>query len=319
MATFARSDDLQGAEFVGADLRGARFVGVRPVRCRDARGRHRGADIDAPWLSERRERPARQRRRRGPVRRGRAQPPLPRSRRAAGRGPGRSARGLGRARAHLGGHARARRGDAGRHGRRLGRTASGRSRRRCGTWCWPRTCGWAGRSWSSSSRSTRSGCRTPARGRRPDMSVFTTATPSYAEVLEVRAGRVAMVRDFLAAVTPEELAAERRNPHDPELPGDRPLLPARDPRGGVGAPPLRRPRPRPDRGVPRGGVSGPIRADLASSAGRRSGSAVRRSTDGSTRRAQCRHHDGVAQGVVARARSPARGARGPSRPSRRRP
>jgi DinB superfamily/Pentapeptide repeats (8 copies) len=51
-----------------------------------------------------------------------------------------------------------------------------------------------------------------------DLSVFATVTPSYAEVLEVRAGRVAMVRDFLAAVTQEELAAERRNPHAPEYP-----------------------------------------------------------------------------------------------------
>ena len=51
-----------------------------------------------------------------------------------------------------------------------------------------------------------------------DMSVFATATPSYAEVLEVRAGRVAMVRDFLATVTPDELAATRRNPRDPEHP-----------------------------------------------------------------------------------------------------
>ena len=50
------------------------------------------------------------------------------------------------------------------------------------------------------------------------MSVFTTATPSYADVLEVRAGRVAMVRDFLATVTPDELAATRKNPHDPEYP-----------------------------------------------------------------------------------------------------
>ena len=48
-----------------------------------------------------------------------------------------------------------------------------------------------------------------------DMSVFSTVTPSYAEVLEVRAGRVAMVRDFLASVTPEVLDAPRRNPHDP--------------------------------------------------------------------------------------------------------
>jgi uncharacterized protein YjbI with pentapeptide repeats len=49
-----------------------------------------------------------------------------------------------------------------------------------------------------------------------DMSVFATRTPSYAEVLEARSDRVAMVRDFLAGVTPDELAATRRNPHDPE-------------------------------------------------------------------------------------------------------
>lgn len=48
-----------------------------------------------------------------------------------------------------------------------------------------------------------------------DMTVFTTVTPSYAEVLDVRAGRVAMVRDFLATVTSDELAAARRNPWDP--------------------------------------------------------------------------------------------------------
>ena len=56
------------------------------------------------------------------------------------------------------------------------------------------------------------------RGRRLDLSIFATVTPSYAEVLEVRAGRVAMVRDFLATVTSDELAATRRNPHDPEYP-----------------------------------------------------------------------------------------------------
>ena len=49
-----------------------------------------------------------------------------------------------------------------------------------------------------------------------DLSIFTTVTPSYAEVLEVRADRVAMVRDFLATVTSEELAAVRRNPWEPE-------------------------------------------------------------------------------------------------------
>ncbi len=51
-----------------------------------------------------------------------------------------------------------------------------------------------------------------------DMSVFTTTTPSYDEVLEVRAGRVAMVGDFLATVTVEELATPRANPWAPQHP-----------------------------------------------------------------------------------------------------
>ena len=48
-----------------------------------------------------------------------------------------------------------------------------------------------------------------------DPSVFTTTVPTYDEVLEVRAGRVAQVRDFLASVTPDELAATRTNPWAP--------------------------------------------------------------------------------------------------------
>jgi hypothetical protein len=51
-----------------------------------------------------------------------------------------------------------------------------------------------------------------------DMSVFTTVEPSYVDVLEVRAGRVGMVRDFLATVTPDELTATRKNPHNPDYP-----------------------------------------------------------------------------------------------------
>jgi len=51
-----------------------------------------------------------------------------------------------------------------------------------------------------------------------DMSVFATDAPSYADVLEVRAGHVAMVRDFLATVTPDDLAATRKNPWAPEYP-----------------------------------------------------------------------------------------------------
>jgi hypothetical protein len=51
-----------------------------------------------------------------------------------------------------------------------------------------------------------------------DMSVFTTVTPTYAEVIEARAGRVAMVRDFLATVTTGDLRTTRRNPWAPRHP-----------------------------------------------------------------------------------------------------
>ncbi len=51
-----------------------------------------------------------------------------------------------------------------------------------------------------------------------DMSVFSRVTPSYTEVLDVRAGHVARVRDFLATVTTDELAATRTNPWSPDHP-----------------------------------------------------------------------------------------------------
>ncbi|WP_309650264.1 DinB family protein [Nocardioides sp.] len=51
-----------------------------------------------------------------------------------------------------------------------------------------------------------------------DPSVFSTEQPSYDEVLAVRAGHVALVRDFIATVTPELLQEERRNPWDPAHP-----------------------------------------------------------------------------------------------------
>jgi hypothetical protein len=51
-----------------------------------------------------------------------------------------------------------------------------------------------------------------------DLSIFVTERPSYDEVLAVRAERVAMVRDFLATVTPERLAEPRTNPWAPQHP-----------------------------------------------------------------------------------------------------
>jgi hypothetical protein len=49
-----------------------------------------------------------------------------------------------------------------------------------------------------------------------DPSVFDTGTPAYAHVLEVREGRVAMVRDLLATLTQQDLASPRRNPWAPD-------------------------------------------------------------------------------------------------------
>lgn len=51
-----------------------------------------------------------------------------------------------------------------------------------------------------------------------DMSLFTTNQPTYEQVLEVRAGRAAMVRDFLATVTAADLNTTRRNPWAPQYP-----------------------------------------------------------------------------------------------------
>ena len=53
---------------------------------------------------------------------------------------------------------------------------------------------------------------------RLDRSVFATETPSWAEVLEARAGRVEMVRDFLATITADELTVARANPWAPAYP-----------------------------------------------------------------------------------------------------
>lgn len=51
-----------------------------------------------------------------------------------------------------------------------------------------------------------------------DMSVFTTRPVTFADVLEARAGRVAMVREFLTTVTEEDLRAARPNPWSPDYP-----------------------------------------------------------------------------------------------------
>lgn len=49
-----------------------------------------------------------------------------------------------------------------------------------------------------------------------DESVFSTATPSFDEVIAARTERQTMVRAFLAEVTPKQLGQPRKNPHAPE-------------------------------------------------------------------------------------------------------
>ena len=51
-----------------------------------------------------------------------------------------------------------------------------------------------------------------------DDSEFSAKAPTLSEVLEARADRQAMVRDYLAGLTPDTLAKPRRNPHDPAFP-----------------------------------------------------------------------------------------------------
>lgn len=51
-----------------------------------------------------------------------------------------------------------------------------------------------------------------------DMSIFVTTPPSWDEILEVRAAHQAMVTDFLASVTDDELAAPRPNPWSEQHP-----------------------------------------------------------------------------------------------------
>ena len=214
--TFTRSDDLQGAEFVEADLRGARFIGadlsgvvMRGVEVREA-------DIDAPWLSNGES-----------FLRVNGVDVIPLVEAELNRRfPGRADR-------------RAEDPDGLRAAwAALERTWTGTLERVAampagtvdvsvgGEWSFAQTLRhlvlatdtWLGRGILEIEQPFHPvGLAGPgAEEDGLDMSVFTTVTPSYGEVLEARAGRVAMVRNFLAAVTADELAATRRNPWNPE-------------------------------------------------------------------------------------------------------
>jgi hypothetical protein len=216
MATFTRSDELQGAEFADANLRGARFVradlsGV-VMRAVDVAG----ADIDAPWLLDGES-----------------------SLRVNGvdvaplveaelnrRFPGRADRRAGDPDGLRAAWAALERTWAATLERVAAMPAGTVDVSVGGEWSFAQTLrhlvmatdSWLGRGILENEQPFhpigQPNVEYETDGN--DMSVFTTATPSYGEVLEVRAGRVAMVRDFLDTVTSAELAATRKHPGDPE-------------------------------------------------------------------------------------------------------
>ena len=214
MATFTGSDDLQGAKFVEANLRGARFVEADLSGVVMRAVEVSGADIDAPWLPH------------GEPLRVNGVNVVPYVEAELDRRfPGRADRrakdpdGLRAAWAAL------ERTWAATLERVAAMPAENVDVSVAGEWSFAQTLRhlvlatdmWLRRSVLEIEKPYHplgKGFGAPDDG--VDTSIATTATPSYAEVLEVRAGRVAMVRDFLAGVTSEELAATRRSPHDPD-------------------------------------------------------------------------------------------------------
>jgi hypothetical protein len=216
MATFTRSDDLRGAEFVDADLRGARFVGADLSGVVMRGVEVRGADIDAPWLSA-----------------GESffrvngvdvtpfvEAELDR------RFPGRTDRRAGDPDGLRTAWAALERTWAATLERVAAMPAGTVDVSVDGEWSFAQTLrhlvlatdAWLGRAILGIGQPFHpiGQAFAGAEDEGLDMAIFTTVTPSYAEILEVRAGRVAMVRDFLATVTSDVLAATRKNPWSPE-------------------------------------------------------------------------------------------------------
>ena len=215
--TFTRSDDLQGAEFVEADLRRARFVGADPsgvvMRAVDVQG----ADIDAPWLFNGD----------GSFRvNGVDVIPLVEAE-LNRRFPGRAERRAGDPDGLRAAWAKLERTWTGTLERVAAMPAGTVDVSVGGEWSFAQTLrhlvlatdAWLGRAIMEIEQPFHPLGQTDAGAEDDglDLSILTMVTPTYAEVLEVRAGRVAMVRDFLAAVTADELAATRKHPWEPEF------------------------------------------------------------------------------------------------------
>jgi hypothetical protein len=215
MATFTRSDDLQGAKFVAADLRGARFVGadlsgvvMRGVEVRET-------DIDAPWLSDGET-----------FLRVNGVDVIPFVEAELDRRfPGRADRRAGEPDGLRAAWTSLERTWAATLERVATMPAGTVDVSVDGEWSFAQTLRhlvlatdmWLGRAVLGIAQPFHPLALADT-GTEDDgfaTANFSTVTPSYAEVLEARAGRVAMVRDFLASVTSDELAAKRKNPHDP--------------------------------------------------------------------------------------------------------
>jgi hypothetical protein len=216
VATFSRSDDLRGAHFVGVDLRGARFVGADLSGVVMRGVELQGGEIDSPWLFDRDN---------FLLVNGVDVLPLVEGE-LNRRFPGRAERrakdpdGLRTAWAML------ERTWAATLARVAAMPAGTVDISVGGEWSFAQTLRhlilatdmWLGRAILQIEQPFHPIGQLDAgsEGDGLDASVFTTVAPGYAQVLEVRAGRVAMVRDFLATVTSDVLAATRRNPHAPE-------------------------------------------------------------------------------------------------------
>jgi hypothetical protein len=219
MATFGQSDDLQGAQFLDANLRGARFVGadlsgvvMRGVEAREL-------EIDSPWLMEGEN-----------FLRVNGVDVLPFVEAELNRRfPGRADRRAQDPEALRAAWAALERTWAATLERAAAMPAGTVDVSVAGEWTFAQTLRhlvlatdmWLGQAILEIDQPYHpigQTDNTAAEERSVDPSIFTTVTPSYAEVLEVRAGRVAMVRDFIATVTPEVLAETRRNPHNPDFP-----------------------------------------------------------------------------------------------------
>jgi uncharacterized damage-inducible protein DinB len=218
MATFTRSDDLRGAEFVDADLHGARFVGADLTGVVMRGVQVERADIDAPWLL------------------GSGEPLLVNGVDVAPfveaelnrRFPGRAQQRAGDPDALRAAWAALEQAWATTLERVAAMPDGTVDVSVDGEWSFAQTLRhlvlatdmWLGRAVLGIEQPFHPlGLRDAATETDgTDAPKPAAGTPSYGEVLEARADRVARVRGFLATVTAEELAAERRNPHDPASP-----------------------------------------------------------------------------------------------------